>query len=126
MTEDWLIALRTACEQKTQSAVAKRLGVSAAQVSLVLKSAYDGDINRIKSLVEGILMGRKLVCPIMDVITTAKCREIQETYTSPGGPWLFDMMHKACRSGCPHSRLEKDYDILTEAQIEPVKGANHD
>lgn len=112
MTErpDWLEALREACAETSQNAVARRLGVSPAMVNQALKGAYKGDIERLQSLVEGSLLKKQVECPVAEDMPKHKCLEHQArpqqfAFVNP----LFAKLYRACRSGCPHSKLPKEY-----------------
>lgn len=50
----WLDALRQACTDSSQAAVARRLKVSPAMISQVLNGVYRGDMARIQGLIEGV------------------------------------------------------------------------
>lgn len=108
--EDWLDTLRSACAASSQAAIARRLDVSAAMVSQALKGTYKGNLNRLQTKVEGILQTKTVDCPVMDNLPRHKCQEYQDrdpklTYGNP----LILQFYRACRSGCPHSKLPKEY-----------------
>lgn len=110
MTDDWLTALREACQASSQSAVARRLGVSATMVNQALKGAYKGDIERLQGLVEGSLMSQTVDCPATGDMPKHKCLEHQGrprgmAFVNP----YFSKLYRACRSGCPHSKLPQEY-----------------
>ncbi|MEI2740926.1 MAG: helix-turn-helix transcriptional regulator [Candidatus Competibacter sp.] len=107
---DWLAALREACAETSQNAVARRLGVSPAMVNQTLKGAYKGDLERLQGLVEGSLLKRQVDCPVAEDMPKHKClenqaRPAQSAFVNP----LFAKLYRACRSGCPHSKLPKEY-----------------
>lgn len=110
MTDDWLTALREACQASSQSAVARRLGVSASMVNQALKGTYKGDIERLQALVEGSLMSQTVDCPATGDMPKHKCLEHQGRPRSMAfvNPY-FSKLYLACRSGCPHSKLPKEY-----------------
>lgn len=101
----WIVALAEACNATTQAAVAKRLGYSSTVVSLVLSNNYgNGDIGRIEQMVRGALMAEFVDCPRLGAIARNDCLEWQ------GKPFAATSAHRvemyrACRGGCPHSRL---------------------
>lgn len=107
MSQDWIEILRDECEPpNSQRQVAKELGVSCAQISLVLRDAYTGDLKRIQQLVEGKYMNVTLECPVLGQIALHKCRWHQEREFAATNPQRV-MLHQMCRSGCPHSNLEQ-------------------
>lgn len=108
--ENWLDALRAACAADTQASVAKRLGVSPSMINQALSGRYKGDLQRLQALVEGVLQTQTVTCPVLDALAKHKCREYQErdpkfASASP----LTVRLYRACRSGCPHSKLPREY-----------------
>lgn len=106
----WMIALREACASASQAAVARKLGVSPAMISQALKGAYKGDIDRLQTLVEGALLVQTVECPIIGHLAKHKCLEHQERdgRFATANP-LKMQLYRACRSGCPFSKLPKEY-----------------
>ncbi|CAH0528287.1 hypothetical protein CTH30272_01962 [Allocatenococcus thiocycli] len=106
MKNNWLDVLRSECEPpSSQRQVAKELGVSPAQISLALKGKYAGDIERLEQLVLGRYMKQVVNCPVLGEISIDKCIWHQEREFAATNPQRV-MLYKACRSGCPHSKLE--------------------
>lgn len=108
--ESWLDALRSACAQRSQSAVARQLGVSTGMISQALKGLYKGDVDRLRTLVEGVLQTQTVACPVLDNLPKNKCLEYQarDPKLTFGNPVILQF-YRACRSGCPHSKLPKEY-----------------
>jgi len=107
---EWLMALKTACLDTSQAAVARRLGVSPSAINQVLKGVYKGNVNRIQTLVEGCYLQHTVPCPIAGDIPKQKClehqaRDVRMATVNP----LFSRLYRACRSGCPYSRLPREY-----------------
>jgi len=110
-TEEWIKVLAEACTKTSQSRVSVRLRQpdnfpSPSAINQVLKGKYKGRTERLKALVEGVYMRRTVTCPVSDEISSDTCEENQSRpfiNTNPIRVRLF----KACRGGCPHSRLEK-------------------
>lgn len=107
---EWLMALKTACLESSQAAVARQLGVSASTTSQVLNGTYKGNVKRIQTLIEGRLMNQTVACPIAGDIPKHKCLEhqIRDVRMATVNP-LYSRLYRACRSGCPHSQLTKEY-----------------
>ena len=74
---DWVIVLAQACDAGTQSAVAKKLGVSSALINTALKKTYTGRMDRIETRVRGELMNERVVCPVLGGITKRRCLDEQ-------------------------------------------------
>lgn len=107
---EWLIVLRDACAATTQSAVSRKLGVSPAMISQALKGVYKGDIARLRTRIEGVLMNQAVECPVIGALAKHKCQEHQarDGRFASANP-LTMQLYRACRSGCPHSKLPKEY-----------------
>lgn len=102
--DEWLDALRAACARSSQRKVAEQLGVSPAMVNQVLKGAYSGDLDRMRRLVEGRYLNQTVHCPVLGEIPLDKCQWHQEREFGTGNPQRVQL-YRACRSGCPHSKL---------------------
>lgn len=100
----WVAALAVACDQASQRAVAQRIGYSPAVVSTVLGRSYRGDLTAVQTAIEGALMAVTVACPILGRLTTDLCRHYQQAAYSTANP-LRIQLFRACRAGCPHSRL---------------------
>ena len=108
--ENWLMALKTACADTSQAAVARRLGVSPSTINQVLKGVYKGNVSRIQTLIEGCYLQHTVPCPIAGDIPKQKCLEHQtrDPRMATVNP-LYSRLYRACRSGCPFSRLTREY-----------------
>jgi DNA-binding transcriptional regulator YdaS (Cro superfamily) len=103
---DWLAALREACRQTSQAAIAKRLGLSAATISQVLAGKYPGDLAAIETRVRGELLRETVPCPLLGDITKRKCQDWQKKPFAATNEFRV-MMYRKCRGGCPYSKLEE-------------------
>lgn len=102
---DWILALAEACDASTQSQIAIRLGVSNALISTVLRNQYPGDVERIETMVRGVLLAETVICPVVGEISKNRCLENQSK-THFGTDSFGSRLRKACRNGtCPHSRI---------------------
>ena len=108
--DDWLSALREACAASTQAALARRLGVSATMVNQALKGTYKGDLSRLKALVEADLLAHTVDCPAIGEMPKKNCLEHQarqRPFATVNA--YYAKLYRACRSGCPYSKLPKEY-----------------
>jgi transcriptional regulator with XRE-family HTH domain len=103
---EWLAALRRACKESPQAAVARRLGVSPATISQVLKGTYRADLSGIEQRVRGALFGETVDCPILGDIKRNVCLDWQDKPFAATNE-LRVMLYRACRDGCPYSKLQK-------------------
>ena len=102
---DWLALLRAAVKRLGSiQAVADRLDYSRTAVSLVLSGKYGKSTD---ALAQAVLTRLdQVACPVLGEIDGDDCVAHQAakfTATNPQRIALF----RACRSGCPHSRLEQ-------------------
>ncbi len=106
MTEqqDWVAVLRTQCENSSQIAVSKELGYSPAVINQVLKGSYKGDTATVGMTVKGRYMAQQVNCPVVGEIATHICLNYQKQPFAAINP-LRVQLYKACRAGCPHSRI---------------------
>jgi len=103
---DWINALRQACENTSQSRVAKRLGVSGAMISQALNNKYPGDLTNLRTRVEGELLGASVPCPVLGEISVRQCLDYQhQPFAATNAQRV--RLYRACRSGCPNSSLEE-------------------
>ena len=108
--ENWLEVLRDACAATSQAAVARQLEVSPSMVSQAIKGTYKGDLQRLQTRVEGVLQTQTVTCPALGALRKDRCQDYQDrdpkfACASP----VTLRMYRACRSGCPHSKLPKEY-----------------
>jgi len=104
---DWVLALAQVCDRSSQHLVAKEIGCSAGVVSGILRNSYPGDVGRVEIAIRGALMAHTVGCPVLDEIPAHECLEHQRRPFAATNPQRV-RLYKACRSGCPHSRLKGD------------------
>lgn len=101
---DWIEVLAREADRTSQNAAAARIRYSAATVSHVLKAAYKGDITAVEQAVRGVLMAATVNCPVVGDLATDLCLRHQRASWAPHNPQRIQF-YRACRDGCPHSRL---------------------
>jgi len=90
---------------RTDSAkAAKRIGYSGAVLSHVFSNAYPGDMSRVEAKVRGALMSAVVTCPVVGEIGLDRCLDEQKMGLT-GASALRARLYRACRGGCPHSRI---------------------
>lgn len=99
--------MRAECKRRSQTAVARLIGYSPTVVNRILKGNYEGDARAVQKAVEGALMGATVTCPVLREIAANRCLEIQGLPFAATNPTRVALFH-ACRSGCAHSRLNKE------------------
>ena len=101
---NWLEVLRDQCDKTNQAAVSRALNYSPAVINQVLKGTYKGDLQRVEIAVKGLYMNEIVDCPMVGEIANHICLNYQKQPFSAINP-LRVQLYKACRGGCPHSRL---------------------
>ena len=100
---EWVSVMAAECDRTSQRAVAERIGYSAGAVNQVLAAKYNAPTVHIEQAVRGAYLAAVVACPVLGEMPADQCLEHQKR------PWSSSPMrlrlYKACRSGCPHSRL---------------------
>ncbi len=97
---DWIVALARACDQMSQNAAGKRLGVSGAAVNQVLRRRYAGRMDRLEARVRGELMRATVMCPVLEEISSRQCQDEQRRAFATTNPQRVRLYH-ACRGTGP-------------------------
>lgn len=107
-TPVWVLALAEECDaRKSQAKVGLRIGYSAAVVNQVLSHSYKGDLSKVEAAVRGAFMGETVECPVVGPIGRDRCLSHQRAPLAATNPQRV-RLYRACRNGCPHSRLGGD------------------
>lgn len=104
---DWVRELATLANASSQRAAAEKIGYSQAVLSHVFNAAYTGDLKRVEEKVRGALMGLSVQCPILGEIGRDRCLDEQKMTRSATSS-IRSKLYRACRNGCPHSRLVRE------------------
>lgn len=94
----------------TATKAAERIGYSASTISYVFANTYTGDLDRVMAKIRGALMNETVMCPIVGEIGTDRCLNEQKMGNT-GASSIRARLYRACRSGCPHSRIKEDGDV---------------
>lgn len=98
---DWVLVLAEACEKTSQAKAAKELGVSASQISQVLRAKYRGALANIETQVRGRWMREIVMCPALGELALHDCANWRaETKSFNGVNSLRVRMYRACNR-CP-------------------------
>lgn len=89
----------------TGVSAAKAIGYSAAVVSTVLAARYPGDQDAVFAKIRGALMGEVVGCPVLGELRRDRCLTEQKKPFATSNS-ARARLYRACRSGCPHSRLK--------------------
>ena len=103
---DWVHTLASCCDQSSQKSLSRQIGYSTTVVNQVIGNKYPGDLSAVKQSVEGALMGHTVDCPELGEMKANICLENQSRKFSSTNH-IRIRLYKACRNGCPHSRLGK-------------------
>lgn len=105
MPMDEIQLLKEACDNTSQSSVAKKIGYSPTVVNLVLKGSYTGDMNKVRRVIRTRLGISHVDCPILGVIENEKCvTEQSKPFSSANSHRV--RMFKACMN-CPFNTKRK-------------------
>lgn len=102
---DWVLILAEACNMENQTSVGRRLSYAGSTISQVLSNTYLGDMERFEQVVRGVLMAETVICPRLGEMSRNVCQTWQRRPFSTASSNAV-AMYQACRSGCPHSRLQ--------------------
>lgn len=102
-TDGWFKALQAEAQKTSINKTARRIGYSPSVVSQVLSGVYEGNLDNVKSRVEGALMNHTVECPVSGEIKLDTCLDNQALPFSTANPFRVQI-YKACRR-CPHSRI---------------------
>lgn len=104
---DWVLVLAEYATKTTGVIAAEKIGYCGAIVSQVTGNKYPGDLARVEEKVRGALMGVTVLCPILGEIGRHQCLDEQgKPFTASSS--IRSKLFRACRSGCQHSRLQRD------------------
>jgi hypothetical protein len=106
---DWVEALALEANRTTSAKAAQRIGYCGAVVSTVFANTYPGDMSRVEAKVRGALMSAVVACPVVGEIGLDRCLDEQKM-GSTGASSIRAKLYRACRGGCPHSRINKESD----------------
>lgn len=104
MEPDWIAALRLECQRTSQNRAAKRLGISAATISLVLNNRYPADTASLEARIRGELLSETVECPVLGEISRRVCCDEQAKPFAATNP-IRVALYRACRGGCKNSFL---------------------
>jgi hypothetical protein len=104
---DWVEALAEEADRSNQAKAARRISYSSSVVSTILKNAYSGDLKAVEQAVRDGLMRGTVDCPVKGEISGTECRSHQLAPFAATSSRRVQL-YRACRSGCPHSRLGEE------------------
>ncbi|WP_282045563.1 transcriptional regulator [Roseibium album] len=102
---DWVQELANWVSEKGLNNLSQRLGYSSTTLSLTISNKYRGDLSKVEDKVRGALMGEKVACPVLGAIGRDQCLNSQSLPRAVTNS-IRTRLYRACRSGCPHSRLK--------------------
>jgi hypothetical protein len=103
---DWVRALAEEASRSSGTEMARRLGYSPALVTQVINATYRGDTATVEAKVRGLLLNETVDCPVLGDLTRDRCLSEQKM-SRIGSSSLRARISRACRGGCPHSRLTR-------------------
>lgn len=101
----WLKELRSQCQKKPQSTIAKEMGYSPAVINQVLAGKYKGSLDKVSKMVCSLYLDETVICPVMGELAAHRCQQYQQETFSATNP-IRVRRYRACRSGCINSELK--------------------
>lgn len=98
---EWVVVLAEACDQVSQSALARKLGVSGAMINQALRNTYAGRLDRLEQRVRGELMNETVGCPVLGEITRRRCVDSQKQTAFSATNVVRVELRRACKR-CPN------------------------
>lgn len=102
---EWVLEWARYANRNTGTLAAKKVNYSLATFSYVMANKYTGDIQRVELKVRGALMSETVMCPIVGEIGRDRCLDEQKMGHT-GASSVRAKIYRACRGGCPHSRIQ--------------------
>lgn len=102
---EWVLVLAEVSDARGREKAAEAIGYSGSLVSSVINNGYQGDLVKVEGKVSGAFMNATVDCPRKGEMARDVCLDWQakpKASTSPDRT----RMYRACRSGCPHSRIK--------------------
>lgn len=112
---DWVETLARWADQSSQAAVGREINYSDGVVNAVIRNRYTGDLEAVEKAVRGRFMRETVACPVLGDIGAHICLEHQKrAKTFSAGSSMRVALARACKGGCPHSRLPRS--VLPRAE----------
>lgn len=107
---DWVQRLAEACDTGGLNQTAKKIKMSPALVSLVIRKQHHASYARSEARVRQMLMTPIVSCPVLGLISAEQCNEEQQRPFTSVNP-LAVAVYRACRGGCRQwaGKKEKDH-----------------
>lgn len=98
---DWIETLALECQMTSQAAVAKKLEISSAAISTLLRRKYAGSTARMEERVRGVYLDGKVMCPALGELAVNECLKHRDRAKSfaMASPTRA-LMYRACNR-CP-------------------------
>ena len=103
----WVGVLAAEAARTTLRGAAKKVGYSVGLLSHVLSNTYPAGTDRIETKVRGALMNETVTCPVLGEIGRDRCLD-EQGMPRMNTSSIRSKLYRACRGGCPHSRINSD------------------
>lgn len=105
---DWIEMLARMSDKSSQTQAGKEIGYSGSVVNAVLRRSYNGDLAKVETAVRGRFMRETVQCPVLGDLAAHVCLQHQKLARGFSAGSSFRIrMARACKGGCPHSRISK-------------------
>lgn len=101
-----ILVLAEECDRDgaSQARIGTRINYSGSVVNAVLKAVYRGDLTAVKTAIRGRFMAETVDCPELGSIPSNVCHGWQRKKLNSANT-INVRLYRACRAGCPHSRI---------------------
>ncbi|PZP67130.1 transcriptional regulator [Methylorubrum populi] len=100
-----VVTLAEFADSRSGAEAAKAIGYSPAVVSHLIANRYPGDLPTVMQKIRGALMGETVLCPVLGELGRDQClTEQRRPFAATTAARA--QVYRACRTGCPHSRLK--------------------
>ncbi len=106
----WILVLAAQCDERSQKAVADKIGISGGQISRIINGKYNGNYSEAALAVRSHLSGETVSCPAIGEIPLSSCIRGRR-HTGPAQTFLQRVYASSCPI-CPlnperNTRLEE-------------------
>ncbi|MBI1201463.1 MAG: transcriptional regulator [Rhodopseudomonas sp.] len=103
----FVVVLAEEATRTSLAATAKRIGYTGGLVSNIIANKYPAGFERIEAKVRGALMNECVMCPVLGEIGRDRCLD-EQAMPRLATSSIRSKLWRACRNGCPHSRIKTE------------------
>ncbi|GEC14257.1 transcriptional regulator [Nitrobacter winogradskyi] len=104
---DWIETLAIEANRTNLGKTAHRIGIRRNVLCSVLYNKYSGNLAKIEERAREALPPPPTDCPVLGAIEQKRCLN-EQRMDNTGASSIRAKLYRACRGGCPHSRLTQE------------------